>query len=135
MLTRTFSYFAQEEFLAMSERLMLTAAVNAERSSTNGDSAKFYAFPKFAASYNLPLDSGRHRQRQVPRGERSAGNRVPVNFKLHVPHAVPENGIVGLRPSTTVGLSNVQPEVTQRDGRRHGHPVPARPRFGRSHVL
>ena len=40
LVTRTFSYFAQEEFLAMNERLMLTAAVNAERSSTNGDSAR-----------------------------------------------------------------------------------------------
>ena len=59
---------------------MLTAAVNAERSSTNGDTAKFYAFPKFAASYNLPFDRVRHRQRQVPRRERSG--RQPRSGQL-----------------------------------------------------
>ncbi|HEY2026237.1 MAG TPA: TonB-dependent receptor plug domain-containing protein, partial [Gemmatimonadaceae bacterium] len=80
-LTRTFSYYAQEELLTAADRLLLTAAVNAERSSTNGDTAKFYAYPKFSASYNMPL---------LPRGfdnlkfrvaVGTAGNRVPSGFK------------------------------------------------------
>ncbi len=112
-LTRTFSYFAQEEFLALQERLMLTAAVNAERSSTNGDTAKFYVFPKFAASYNLPVDRGGIDNIKFRVANGAAGNRVPVNFGYTFLTSVPENGIVGLRPSTTVGLPNVQPEVTR----------------------
>jgi TonB-linked SusC/RagA family outer membrane protein len=113
VLTRTFSYFAQEEFLTMQEKLLLTVAVNAERSSTNGDTAKFYAFPKFAASYNMPVNRAGvdHVKFRVANG--SAGNRVPVNFGYTFLTSVPENGIVGLRPSTTVGLPNVQPEVTR----------------------
>jgi TonB-linked SusC/RagA family outer membrane protein len=111
-LTKTFSYYAQEEFLTASDRLLLTAAVNAERSSTNGDSAKFYAFPKVSASYNLPF---------LPRGVDNlklrlaygkAGNRVPTNFKYTFLTQVPENGVVGIRPSATIGLGSVQPEVT-----------------------
>lgn len=112
-LTRTFSYFAQEEFLTLQERLMLTAAVNAERSSTNGDTSKFYAFPKFAASYNLPLSRFGIDNIKFRAANGSAGNRVPVNFGYTFLTSVPENGIVGLRPSTTVGLANVKPEVTR----------------------
>ena len=111
-LTKTFSYYGQEEFLTAGERLLLTAAVNTERSSTNGDTAKFYAFPKFSASYNLPflphgIDNLKFR---VAYGK--AGNRVPVNFKYTFLQQLPENGIVGIRPSATVGLPTVQPEVT-----------------------
>lgn len=48
------AFFAQEEMLAFDERLLLTAAVRAQRSSVNGDENKYYTFPKFAASYRLP---------------------------------------------------------------------------------
>ena len=111
-LTKTFSYYAQEEFLTASDRLLLTAAVNAERSSTNGDTAKFYAFPKFALSYNVPftprgIDNIKFR---IANGQ--AGNRVPVNFKYTFLAQLPENGLVGLIPSSTVGLPTVRPEVT-----------------------
>jgi len=92
---------------------MLTAAVNAERSSTNGDTTKFYAFPKFAASYNMPLNRGFVDNVKFRVANGSAGNRVPVNFGYTFLTSVPENGIVGLRPSTTVGLPNVKPEVTR----------------------
>lgn len=111
-LTKTFSYYAQEEFLTAGERMLLTAAVNAERSSTNGDPAKFYAFPKFSASYNVPF---------IPRGVDNfklrvaygrAGNRVPVDYKYTYLAQLPENGIIGLRPSINVGLPTIQPEVT-----------------------
>ena len=111
-LTKTFSYYGQEEFLTMADRLLLTAAVNAERSSTNGDSAKFYAFPKFSASYNVPfllrgLDNLKLR---VAYGR--AGNRVPSDFKYTFLTQLAEGGIIGIRPSTIIGLRNIQPEVT-----------------------
>jgi len=111
-ITRTFSYFAQEEFLTLSDRLLLTGAVNAERSSTNGDTAKFYAFPKYSASYNLPFTPFGVENLKLRIASGKAGNRVPVNFKYTFLTQLPEAGIIGLRPSTTVGLPNVQPEVT-----------------------
>ena len=111
-LTKTFSYYGQEEFLTMADRLLLTAAINAERSSTNGDTSKFYAFPKFSASYNVPflfrgLDNLKLR---VAYGK--AGNRVPTDFKYTYLTQLAEAGIVGIRPSTIIGLANIQPEVT-----------------------
>ncbi|MFL5608999.1 MAG: SusC/RagA family TonB-linked outer membrane protein [Gemmatimonadaceae bacterium] len=111
-ITRTLSYYAQEEFLALSERLLLTAAVNAERSSTNGDTAKFYAYPKFSASYNVPMLPRGVDNFKVRLAVGTAGNRVPSGFKYTTLTNLLENGIVGLRPSTTVGLSTVYPEIT-----------------------
>ena len=45
--------FAQEELLALNEKLLLTAGVRAERSTRNGDVDKLYAFPKASVSYRL----------------------------------------------------------------------------------
>jgi TonB-linked SusC/RagA family outer membrane protein len=50
---RGFALFAQEEVLAMNEKLLLTAGVRAERSTRNGDVNKLYAFPKASVSYRL----------------------------------------------------------------------------------
>ena len=111
-LTRTFSYYAQEEFLTLAERLLLTVAVNAERSSTNGDTAKFYTYPKFSASYNVPTLPHAVDNLKFRLAYGKAGNRVPSNFKYTFLQQLQENGIVGLRPSTTVGLSTIFPEVT-----------------------
>ena len=111
-LTRTFSVYAQEEFLTAGERLLLTAAVNGERSSTNGDTAKFYAYPKFSASYNVPYLPSHVDNVKLRIATGVAGNRVPSGFKYTLLSQLPENGIVGLRPSTTVGLSTVYPEIT-----------------------
>lgn len=111
-ITKTFSYYAQEELLTLSERLLLTAAVNAERSSTNGDTAKFYLFPKYSASYNFPLLPSGVDNLKLRLAYGQAGNRVPVNYKYTFLQQLTENGIVGLRPSATIGLANVRPEVT-----------------------
>lgn len=48
-----FAMFAQEEVLALDEKLLLTAGVRAERSTRNGDVDKLYAFPKASVSYRL----------------------------------------------------------------------------------
>jgi TonB-dependent SusC/RagA subfamily outer membrane receptor len=50
---RNEAYYAQEDFLTLSEKLLLSAAVRTERSSVNGDPQKFYTFPRFGASYRL----------------------------------------------------------------------------------
>lgn len=48
-----FGMFAQTEVL-INERLMLTAGARADRSSNNGDTKKFFLFPKASASYRWP---------------------------------------------------------------------------------
>jgi TonB-linked SusC/RagA family outer membrane protein len=111
-LSKTFSYYASEEFLTLHERLMLTAGVNAERSSTNGDVEKFYAYPKFSASYRLPWLPPKTDNFKLRLAYGKAGNRVPVNFKYTFLTVAPENGINGLSPSNTIGLGTIHPELT-----------------------
>lgn len=112
VLTKTFSYYVSEEFLTLSERLLLSAAVNAERSSTNGDVNKFYAYPKFSASYRLPWLPPKTDNLKLRVAYGQAGNRVPVDFKYTYLTPLAEAGINGLRASTTVGLPTVHPELT-----------------------
>src|SRR5207244_5083808 len=51
---RTLAFYAQEEFLTLQERLLLSAGFRAERSSSNGNTNKYYLFPKASASYRFP---------------------------------------------------------------------------------
>ncbi|HEY0776634.1 MAG TPA: SusC/RagA family TonB-linked outer membrane protein [Gemmatirosa sp.] len=110
-LFKTFSYYAQEEVLTLAERLLLTAAVNAERSSTNGDPGKFYAYPKFSASYRLPFVPRFTDDLKLRLAYGKAGNRVPTNFGYTFLTQVGE-GSNGLRASNTIGLATVFPENT-----------------------
>lgn len=48
-----FSLFAQEELLLLSEKLLLTAGVSADRTSANTDTDKYFVYPKFAGSYRF----------------------------------------------------------------------------------
>jgi hypothetical protein len=48
-----FGFFAQEEFLTLGEKLMVTAAIRADQSSANGDTEKLFWYPKAAASYRF----------------------------------------------------------------------------------
>jgi len=111
-LNKAFSYYAQEEFLTLDERLLLTAAVNSERSSTNGNPRKFYSYPKFSASYRVPWLPRFTDNFKLRLAYGKAGNLVPVDYKYTYLQTVPEGGVNGLRASTQVGLSTVHPEIT-----------------------
>ncbi|HEX2093789.1 MAG TPA: SusC/RagA family TonB-linked outer membrane protein [Longimicrobiaceae bacterium] len=51
---RDLGVYAQEELLLLDNRLLLTAGIRADRTSANGDDAKFYLYPKTSISYRLP---------------------------------------------------------------------------------
>lgn len=110
-LNKTFSYYVQEELLTLSERLLLTAAINAERSSTNGDPNKFYSYPKFSASYRLPWLPRFTDNIKLRAAYGKAGNRVPSDYKYTYLTQVAE-GTNGLRASNVIGLPTVFPENT-----------------------
>jgi TonB-linked SusC/RagA family outer membrane protein len=50
---RDMGLFAQEEFLTLNERLMLTLGARADQSSNNGNPNKLFFYPKASASYRL----------------------------------------------------------------------------------
>jgi outer membrane receptor protein involved in Fe transport len=53
-LVKDLAFFGQEELLMFDQRMLVTGAVRADRSTNNGDIDKFYFFPKASASYRMP---------------------------------------------------------------------------------
>ena len=47
------AYYAQEQMLLHDEKLSLNFGVRGDRSSANGDPARFFPFPKFSAAYRF----------------------------------------------------------------------------------
>jgi TonB-dependent starch-binding outer membrane protein SusC len=111
-LVKDFSYYGQEEFSTLADRLFLTAAVNAERSSNNGDTKKFYAYPKFSASYRMPFLPPATDNLKLRIAYGRAGNKPNFNNKFTFLTTLNEEQFVGLRPSTLNGLPTIKPEQT-----------------------
>lgn len=107
-----FSYFAQEEFLTLSERLLLTAGVNAERASTNGNQLKFYAFPKASASYRIPILPSFVDELKGRVAYGLAGNQPTAGRFTFLTQLLYE-GAAGARASTIKGAENIKPELSR----------------------
>ena len=104
------SFFVQEEFLTLGERLLLTAGVNSERSSNNGDANKYYAYPKFSASYRVPFTPVRIDELKLRLAYGRAGNQ-PQGGKFTFLTNLIEEGVTGFRSSTVKGFPGIKPET------------------------
>ncbi|HUQ20325.1 MAG TPA: SusC/RagA family TonB-linked outer membrane protein [Gemmatimonadaceae bacterium] len=109
-LVKDFSYYAQEELLLFNERLNLTAGVNLERTSNNGDPDKYYKYPKYAAAYRsqwLPPYTNDLKFR-IAYGR--AGNKPAYGQKFTSLVVVAEDGVSGTRPALAYGNTEIKPE-------------------------
>lgn len=111
-LVKDFGYFAQEEILALDERLLLTGAINSERSSVNGNDKKFYQYPKAAISYRLPFLPPFTDELKLRAAWGRAGNQPPFGFKFTALPISTYDGTLGGRPSTTAGSPDIKPETS-----------------------
>lgn len=112
-LVKDFAYFAQEELLALNERLLLTGAINTERSSVNGDDKKFYSYPKASASYRVPFLPKYTDELKLRIAYGKAGNQPPYGYKFtSLPITVYE-GQLAARPSTISGSADIRPETSK----------------------
>ena len=109
-IVKSQSIFGQEEFLTMGERLLLTAGVNSERTSNNGDPKKYYAYPKFSASYRVPVPVSKVDELKVRLAYGRAGNQ-PLNGKFTLLTNLIDEGVTGFRASTALGSSGIKPET------------------------
>jgi TonB-linked SusC/RagA family outer membrane protein len=112
-LIKDFAYYAQEEFLGLNERLLLTAAVNSERSSVNGDDKKFYSYPKFAASYRLPFLPKFTDELKIRAAVGQAGNQPLYGNKFTTLPILPLDGQLSARPSSVAGSATIKPETSR----------------------
>lgn len=111
-VNKDISFFGQEEFLTLKERLLLTAGVNAERTSNNGDVNKYYMYPKFSASYRVPEFLRSIKELKVRLATGQAGNQ-PTQGKFTFLTTLYDEGVTGLRASTVKGYSSIQPETAR----------------------
>jgi TonB-linked SusC/RagA family outer membrane protein len=109
-IVKSQSIFGQEEFLTMGERLLLTAGVNGERTSNNGDPKKYYAYPKFSASYRVPVPMAKVDELKLRLAYGRAGNQ-PLSGKFTFLTNLIEEGVTGFRASTALGLPGIKPET------------------------
>ncbi len=74
--------YLQEEVALLDDRLTLLAGVLGERSSLNGDTAKYYLFPKAAVAYKLPVAEETFDTIRVRAAYGEAGNRPNYGQKF-----------------------------------------------------
>ncbi|HMI47768.1 MAG TPA: TonB-dependent receptor, partial [Gemmatimonadaceae bacterium] len=108
-----FGLFAQEEFLTLSERLLLTAGITADRSSANSDTEKYFYYPKFSGSFRFPQPFRGADEVKLRAAYGQTGNQ-PLFGQKFTPLSAIENiaGLPGLVVPVlgTVGSNNLHPE-------------------------
>ena len=115
-IVKDLSFFLQEEFLTLGERLLLTAGINAERSSNNGDQKKFYSYPKLSASYRVPFLPSFANDLKLRLAWGQAGN-FPTAGRFTFATTTLDEGLSGARLSTIKGAESIKPErVTEIEG-------------------
>ncbi len=111
---RTVGLYAQDEWLGMRERLLLSAGVRAERSSANGDVNKFYFFPKASGSFRFPdaLGEGSDFKLRAAYGE--TGNQPLFGQKFTTLQGGQViGGHVGTIVGNVAGDPDIRPERTR----------------------
>jgi TonB-linked SusC/RagA family outer membrane protein len=113
--TKTFvknlAYYAQEEVLALDDRLYVQVAFRADKSSVDGNPEKFYLFPKGSASYRFvnPLPGTDEVKLRVAVG--TSGNQPLYGQRDFV---LATSGIIdnsnAIVPSQRVGNFDLKPE-------------------------
>ncbi|HEY0777857.1 MAG TPA: SusC/RagA family TonB-linked outer membrane protein [Gemmatirosa sp.] len=105
------AFFGQEEFLTLGERLLLTAAVRAQRSTVNGDQAKYYAFPKASASYRIPGLPSVINEAKLRLAYGVAGNPPLITSQFTPVTTSVYGGQNAVIPGLRLGAANIHPEI------------------------
>ncbi len=109
--TRSLGVYAQEEVLAASERLLFTLGIRGDRSSVNGNTDKFYLFPKGAVSYRFTQPTGFLDELKVRGAIGQTGNAPLFGAKFSSDTTGTIFGLPGTFISPIVGNPGVRPET------------------------
>jgi TonB-linked SusC/RagA family outer membrane protein len=112
---RTLALYGQEEFLALQERLLLSAGLRAERSSANGDIHKYFVYPKAAASYRFPNLLGEGSELKLRGAYGETGNQALFGQKFTLLNSAVISGGIGTliggpTALTVAGAPTIEPE-------------------------
>jgi TonB-linked SusC/RagA family outer membrane protein len=107
---RTLAFYAQEEFLTLGERLLVSAGARAERSSANGDINKYFLYPKASASYRFPNAFGEGTELKLRGAYGETGNQPVFKQKFTTLTGQVIGGNVGTVLQGVAGDPSVKPE-------------------------
>jgi TonB-linked SusC/RagA family outer membrane protein len=107
---RDLGVFAQEEVLLLGERLLLTAGVRADRSSSNGNPDKFFFYPKVAASYRFIRPFGGVDEVKLRGAYGQTGNRALFGALFSPDTTGTIGGSSGTYSAPRAGDPNIKPE-------------------------
>ena len=111
-MQRDLAWYAQEEVLALDERLLVTGAVRGQRSTANGDVEKFYIFPKASVSYRFPNLLPRLDELKLRVATGRAGNQPLPFMKFTTATNTNYDGNGGVSTGTVFGDPNIRPEIS-----------------------
>ncbi len=104
------SLYFQEQVLALGQRLSLTGGVTAERTTNDGDIAKFYAYPRYSAAYRIPQFVGFIDELKVRAAYGASGTQPLYGVRYSPLGTTVHGGLPGLSADTILGVGNVKPE-------------------------
>jgi TonB-linked SusC/RagA family outer membrane protein len=109
---RDIALFANEQVLALGDKLAVNGGVRADRSSANGDRAKMYVFPRASGSYRFTDLGAVVNEVKVRAGWGRTGNRPRYADRdsLLAPGPV-IGGVATLVQAGTVGNLEIKPET------------------------
>jgi TonB-dependent starch-binding outer membrane protein SusC len=107
---RDLGIFAQEEVLLAGQKLLLTAGVRADRSSSNGDPGKYFFYPKVAASYRFVRPFGGIEELKLRGAYGQTGNRALFGALFSPDTTATIGGNSGTFIGNRAGDPNIKPE-------------------------
>ena len=108
--TEDFGIFAQEEVLMLNEQVFLTAGVRVDRSSNNSDTEQYHFYPKFAASFRLPVGNSVLEEIKFRSAWGQSGNQPIYGQKFTEYEGRNIEGLPALRVEGTTAANDLKPE-------------------------
>lgn len=107
---RDLGIYGQEEVLLLDRRLLLTAGLRADRSSANGDTGKYFFYPKAAASYRILRPFGGLDEIKLRGAFGQTGNQPLFGTKFSPDTTGTIGGLFGVLPGNRAGDVFIRPE-------------------------
>ncbi len=104
------SLYAQEQVITLNNKLTLTGGVTAERSTNDGDINKFYAYPRFSASFIVPQFAGFIDEIKLRAAYGQSGNLPLYGMKYTPFNTTVLGGANGIIANSNNGDPNIKPE-------------------------
>ena len=107
---RDLGIFGQEEVLLANQKLLLTAGLRADRSSSNGNPSKYFFYPKFAGSYRFVRPFGGIEELKLRGAYGQTGNRALFGALFSPDTTATIGGNTGTYIGTRAGDPTIKPE-------------------------